>query len=82
MFVTFRGVVESGAVDEDEIVFVFFVIQDAIGINDLGDRLEAVSSACTLSGESIDDLDRVMRLNSLINGLKDALDSFQNQLDP
>lgn len=57
-------------------------IQDAKGINVLGDRLEAISSACILSGKSVDDLDRVMRFNSLINGLKDALDSFQKQLDP
>lgn len=83
MFVTFCGVVKSGAVDKDEVVFVFFVIQDTKGINDLGDWLEAVSSVCIiLSSESIDDLDRVMRLNSLIKGLKDTLKSFQNQLDP
>ena len=58
MFVAFRGVVESGTVDKDEIVSVFFVIQDPKGINILSDRLEAVSSANMVSGEGIDDLER------------------------
>ena len=59
MFVAFRGVVKSGAVDKHEIVFVLFMIQDPKGINILGDRLEGISSANILSGEGIDDLERV-----------------------
>jgi hypothetical protein len=83
MFVAFSGIVESGAVNKDEIVFVFFVVQDSKGINILGDRLEAASSAChILTGEGIDDLERGMRFYSLIDNLKHALDSFQNQLGP
>jgi len=54
------GIIKSGGVDKDELVAVFFMTQDPMRGDFVGDGFQTTTRSFVLSSESVDDLLRTI----------------------